>query len=174
MLVCDSRTDSAQRTDFIAKWNPDEVFKTTLGKPVKVRTLWWWKTFWSFGLAQWPQTQRAVLFCRSFSLVAEINLGEKLGGQACSRGKSNRNTREELLAPNLPIFTTLNHRTLLCYFRWLDSTAVWKHTPRGKTRHGGRLTPSFLAGCTEVNGVGCKEHEIWSQTDLHMSPGCPQ
>lgn len=33
-----------------------------------------------------------------FSLVVEINLGEKCEGQVCSRGKADENTRKVLLA----------------------------------------------------------------------------
>lgn len=74
-----------------------KLWKTNEGQ-----NLWQWQTFQSSKLTQRPHTQRTVLFCQSFSLVVEINLGEKYGGQTCSRGKADQNTKEALLAVQNP------------------------------------------------------------------------
>lgn len=59
------------------------------------------ENFWFSGLAWWLHTQLTELFCQSFSLVAEVNLSENFGDQACSRQKADQNARVELLPQNL-------------------------------------------------------------------------
>lgn len=156
ILVCDSWNHSVQATKWLhSKMEPRWGVKNcTLenqwsepsgnGKP-------------SSG-SGWPHPQRTVLFCQSFLLVVEINLGKKFGGQACSRGNADQNTTEELLAQNLTILflppPKLQDSSVL--FRVTGVYSCVKNAPTEKTWMAwGRLSPSFP--------VGCKEAGLWSQ-----------
>lgn len=156
-------TQFKQRNDFIAKWNPDEVLKAALRKtsgqnPLAMENLP------VFRLAWWPHPQRTVVFCQSFLLVVEINLGKKFGGQACSRGKADQNTTEELLAQNPTILFSPPQTTgLFCAVPGHWSLQLREECSNREDMDGLGKTKSFIPRGLHRGRT--------LESDGHMNPG---
>lgn len=143
---------------------------------MKVRPLWQWKSLQSFGLAQRPQNQKAVLFWRSFFLVVEINLGGKFGGHAFSKGETNQNTSEALLAQNLTILFLSPQTT--GHFRAVSGdsglcSSVKQHSQR--ERVAWRKANSFIFCWLHRNHCGGLQRAWTEESDRYAyEPGGPQ
>lgn len=165
ILVCDSWNHSVQAK----KWLHSKMEPRWGVKNCTLENQWSepsgnGKPSSQFRLAWWPHPQRTVLFCQSFSLVVEINLGKKFGGQACSRGKADQNTTEELLAQNLTILFLPPQTTgLFCAVPGHWSLQLREECSNREDMDGLGKTKSFIP-CGLQRGRTL-------ESDGHMNPG---